>query len=817
MTTSVPQARRHYDAAVQYEIAGDLPSAVVEMKKAVDLDPTFYDAWLKLGVYYSEVDRLEEAEEALDGAKKVDPSQGHAYFEKAVVLLKQERFEEALAELDQISPDGPHAIQAEEQKRAIRSKILNQKGRELGDQKRWGEAIEAFRESLAHLPGNVDSWMGLALALYGAHRINEALAEVRKVLDKEPDYVRALYLCADLLMELVEESPHYLPEARACYQSALKLAEDRSLKQELRLKLAQAESLPRSPGGLTPTRSSMGVDHAGLGTYVQIGWLVSLAVSFVWYIPQILVVQFATDRSLDFVGDAQILALGTVISGAIIGFMAYANDVQGKVGPTFPSICRTLGMLVTPVWSFVLSLLLAWHYGSWLVAGAGVGLTLLFSLRFGAAVGQAIGWHMQPPEVKMSLKLDSLADELEREYLASRYDEVTRRGQEVLKGSATDADQLALTRIARTVGRAYTVLSKYDNSWKALEVALAAARKSRETEQICLALIDLAYVEVQLGQDEAREHYRQAVRLARNAGSNSLQGRAFYGLANFHALRGEYTRSLGFLNYASEAMRRAIQDADKLVKAFEIRAMAYEAQGLTTQAAQFRERADEFRHQYAEDWQAWMDIMIRYGDLLLNDGADADAERAYHEVLQTPSQTGGIVQRGRACEGLGNVALFRGKIEQRAAANALFDQAEKYYGQAAVYFEQVGGSDLIWSPHTLLGDLYHKWLDQTEEAFEAYKTARDSLEVTRRSLPWDDRARIGFAERRTAPYTGLVALLCLLPEEKVARLQIVSRWAFAFEVVEQARSRALIDLLGSQIGARLQPINMTEARQLLDA
>jgi hypothetical protein len=236
----------------------------------------------------------------------------------------------------------------------------------------------------------------LALALYGTNQIDDALAEVRKVLDKQPDNFHALHLCADLLMELVKKGDrHHLREACACYQSALELVEDPELKQVLRLSLAQAERLPLYSNKLGPTPPRIKRSQAGLTTYIQVGWLVTIAISILWYIPLILVVKFAADRSLDFGGDTEILVLGTIASGALIGFMAYANDVQGKAGPNLTVICHTLGMLIAPVWSFVLSLLLAWHYSSWLVAGAGIGLTLLFSLRCGGVLGKAIGQHLE--------------------------------------------------------------------------------------------------------------------------------------------------------------------------------------------------------------------------------------------------------------------------------------------------------------------------------------------------------------------------------------------------------------------------------------
>jgi tetratricopeptide (TPR) repeat protein len=416
----------------------------------------------------------------------------------------------------------------------------------------------------------------------------------------------------------------------------------------------------------------------------------------------------------------------------------------------------------------------------------------------------------------MSAQLEALADELESEYLLGHYDVIVRRGREVLNASVEYSDQLALARIARAVGQTYTILSHYNDALNVLTISLAAARESRQSEQSCLTLIALAYVEAQLGMNEAQEHYREALRLARNEGSNSLQGRAFYGLANLCALRGEYAQSRNFLSHAPEIMQRAIHDAEKHAKAFEIRAANYESHGLTTKAAQFRKQAAKIRHQYEEDRQTWMDMVVRYGDLLLIDNAYKDAERFFHKVVVTPSDAGGVVQRGRAYEGLGNVALYRGsKMGQDAASSALFDQAETHYRRAIAYFRQEGGSDLIWSPYTRLGDLYNTWLDRKEEAFDAYKKAIDALEETRRELPWDDRARVGFAERRTAPYARLVELLCRLPEKRIAQMQVVSRWGYAFKVVEQARSRALLDLLGSQMDNRTEPIGLAEVRKCL--
>lgn len=98
----------------------------------------------------------------------------------------------------------------------------------------------------------------------------------------------------------------------------------------------------------------------------------------------------------------------------------------------------------------------------------------------------------------MFSQLDELAVELENESLAGHHNEVIRRGQKVLSTSVESTDQLAFIRIARVVGQAYITLSRYKEALESLQIALSAAHKSEQTEQVCLVLIELAYIKTHL-------------------------------------------------------------------------------------------------------------------------------------------------------------------------------------------------------------------------------------------------------------------------------------------------------------------------------
>ena len=92
--------------------AHDVRAALANFDKALELDPTYVDAWVRKGVTYYDDGRMEEAEDCLNKAVKLNPKEFKAVYNRGKLHLINERIEEALNDLDRattLKPEHPGA------------------------------------------------------------------------------------------------------------------------------------------------------------------------------------------------------------------------------------------------------------------------------------------------------------------------------------------------------------------------------------------------------------------------------------------------------------------------------------------------------------------------------------------------------------------------------------------------------------------------------------------------------------------------------------------------------------------------------------
>ena len=105
-------ANMHADLAAAYIDVGCREDAVVELKKAVALCPTFPDLWTRLGTIYRDMGNLAFAREAYETAVKTAPRYVQARILLGVTLLTQGSQDEAMAawrEVIAIEPENKSA------------------------------------------------------------------------------------------------------------------------------------------------------------------------------------------------------------------------------------------------------------------------------------------------------------------------------------------------------------------------------------------------------------------------------------------------------------------------------------------------------------------------------------------------------------------------------------------------------------------------------------------------------------------------------------------------------------------------------------
>lgn len=87
--------------------AKDKKAALANYNKALSLDPTFVDAWVRKGVTLSDLKRFEEAETSLNKAVLLNPNLFKTVYNRGRVRLLTKKYEEAVADLDKATTFKP--------------------------------------------------------------------------------------------------------------------------------------------------------------------------------------------------------------------------------------------------------------------------------------------------------------------------------------------------------------------------------------------------------------------------------------------------------------------------------------------------------------------------------------------------------------------------------------------------------------------------------------------------------------------------------------------------------------------------------------
>ena len=89
-------ARVYYDNAVELAKKGDHLGAIEQLKLAIKEYPTFMLAFNELGVQYLRLNQLENADEAFQGALKIDPTAFSALINRGIANVMMKRYGEAV-------------------------------------------------------------------------------------------------------------------------------------------------------------------------------------------------------------------------------------------------------------------------------------------------------------------------------------------------------------------------------------------------------------------------------------------------------------------------------------------------------------------------------------------------------------------------------------------------------------------------------------------------------------------------------------------------------------------------------------------------
>lgn len=202
-------ALAHNERGLEQFAKGRIEQAVKEYGEAIRAYPALAAAHNNLGSAHFAAARFEEAAAAFRRAAELDPKYGQAYFNLALAQLKLGREREADAALqaavrayytagDEHFKAGRYK-EAEESYRGMLQidsnyvPALLRLGLVCNTARRFEEATQHLRLAATREPSNPYAHEGLAEALYGLNKFDEAAASADRALQLSPDFPAAHY------------------------------------------------------------------------------------------------------------------------------------------------------------------------------------------------------------------------------------------------------------------------------------------------------------------------------------------------------------------------------------------------------------------------------------------------------------------------------------------------------------------------------------------------------------------------------------------------------------------------------------------------
>jgi tetratricopeptide (TPR) repeat protein len=196
---------------------GDFEAAVRHYSQARDLahgEEQLFNALFGLGSAALELDRLDEARQALEAARELRPGEAEATFLLGVICRRQGDLERAVVYLAEAAAREPELTQA-----------LVELGIAYGALDRHADAERVCRQALAQDPQNVEAMLGLAVSLFHQDANEAAVEQFRRVLELDPDNIRAHYGLG-LALVFADDRPGAMEQLRYLNEHAPELGDE---------------------------------------------------------------------------------------------------------------------------------------------------------------------------------------------------------------------------------------------------------------------------------------------------------------------------------------------------------------------------------------------------------------------------------------------------------------------------------------------------------------------------------------------------------------------------------------------------------------
>ncbi len=178
--------------------------AILNYGKALSIDPEFSSLYLPMGLAYAQAGKTIEAETFLTKAETAGFDSPEARFARAVILVKQNRINEALAAFDRIIAAEPQNAQAYYQKG-----VVYKQGNDPD------KAVSAYLQAVKIDPMLSGAWFDLGVIYYNRGDYAQAMNAYQQVTKLEPNNYQAHANLASAYRQLER-----FPEANASYKLA---------------------------------------------------------------------------------------------------------------------------------------------------------------------------------------------------------------------------------------------------------------------------------------------------------------------------------------------------------------------------------------------------------------------------------------------------------------------------------------------------------------------------------------------------------------------------------------------------------------------
>jgi tetratricopeptide (TPR) repeat protein len=402
----------------------------------------------------------------------------------------------------------------------------------------------------------------------------------------------------------------------------------------------------------------------------------------------------------------------------------------------------------------------------------------------------------------------------------SRFDEALADADRVTEMFQKLGDERRLGAHLVNVGNIYFRLDRFNEHLAILERAEEILSRMKDARALCRLHTNRAVVLTGLNRaEEALKSYELARRLAAENDMPLLVSQCDYNICYLYFLQGQYTKALEMLNAVRKHMNEcgdrwhsalcnldqseiylelnmhhdAIELADQAYNGFEALGMAYEM----AKAVTFKGIAQNHLHNYGKA----LELFDRSRSMFIQQG---------NEVwLSLIDLYQGIIyfQTGRYFEGIelarkAHQFFSKAQLKTKAVyAQLLVARLELQLGNPQKAWTEVQAASkalgeepapwLGYQIHYVTGDILKRQA-RLDEAGAAFRKAVSELEVLRTNIHVDE-LRMTFLKDKLKIYEGLVR--CALDVGDPSSLRE------AFEAVEHAKSRTLVDLLANNINS----------------